>query len=1454
MTASESPQSFGFFMRTKGNKMRNHGHRLLGALAILSAGFFLPISLVSTAVWRTTRSLLGLCLGLLLASVAWGQAASPEYQILLDTDDNPATGCTVATSQGDVLGIDQRLVVTVTLGTTTATVSGIQLQNCVNGTFGAAVWTNPGGWLVGLGNGTDGAAVIEAFLPLAQLSGTGPVRVGVISTAGQTRDALLVTSNGQPSILLRGNGAGGDATAIPVLNPLTLALLAALLGGALRYGRRWPRATQLLVLVVALAGAGLVWAALVRDGQTSDWAGVPPLATQSSAVTGPAQLVALYGKVDGGNVNFRIDAGITINQTPQVDAGTDQTVTLPAGASLNGNVTDDGLPNPPGTVTVTWSQDSGPGTVTFGSANTQATTATFSAAGSYVLRLTADDGEKNAFDTVMVTVNSAGGGGSNQAPQVDAGTDQTITLPADASLSGNVTDDGLPNPPGTVTVTWSQDSGPGTVTFGNAHAASTTATFSTDGVYVLRLTANDGALPASDTVQVTVNPASSGGGNQAPQVSAGDPQTITLPDSANLDGTVTDDGLPNPPGAATVTWSMDSGPGTVTFGDAAQQDTTASFSTAGVYVLRLTADDGALTEFATVTVTVNPEPVGSLPPDPKTVAPKINATVATTVFAATEFLYTGTDPIQTGVAPGTIDPKRAAVLRGRVLDKQNNPLSGVTLTVLNHPEFGQTLSRADGWFDLVVNGGGYLTLSYQKAGYLPAQRQANVPWQDYVLMEDVVLIALDSQVTTIDLEASVPFQVARGSVVTDTDGTRQATLLFPQGTTATMTLPNGMDQPLSTLQVRATEYTVGTNGPQTMPAELPPTSAYTYAVELNVDEAIAAGAKTVQFNQPIPFYVDNFLNFPVGIQVPLAYYDREKAAWVPIDDGRVIKILSITSGVAQLDTTGDGNADNGAALSITVAERQQIASLYPAGKTLSRMTVTHFTPHDPNYGVSPVPGAEQPKQNITTVNTPPTDTPDYNCGSIIDCQNQILGEVLPVVGTSYGLHYSNDRTLGRINTATINIPLSGTSVPSVLKKIVLEISVAGRKITQDFPASTNQNYVFTWDGKDAYGRTIQGQWPAIIRIGYVYDGFYNLPPDVDQSFGISSGVPVPGDVFARNGATLWQEQQYSVGAWDARSQGLGGWTLTAHHVYDPIGNVLYQGNSSRRSTIGVASEIINTVTGSFGYSGDPVNMAIAADGSFYIADEANNRIRQIDSDGVITTIAGNGNYGYSGDGGLAIQAELAYPSGISIGPDGSLYIADSNIPSESSFGGRIRRVGTDGTITTVAGGNRECYGPENGDGGPATQASLCYPVDVAVTPDGVLYIAESYRVRRVGLDGIITTVAGGGTGGSLGDGGPATQAELGYLRGISIGPDGSLYIASDSRIRRVGPDGIITTVAAMGHTISAAMAVQPFRQNYLVRPKRYQGRMVAFISRIPVISAYVAWGRMEPSTRLLARM
>ena len=1358
---------------------------------------------------------IGLCLSLLWASVAWGQATTPEYQILLDTDNNPATGCTVTTSQGDVFGIDQRLVVTVTIGTTTATVSAVQLQTCVNGAFGPAIWTDPAGWQVGLGNGAGGTAVIEFYLPLAQLNGPGPVRVGVISTAGQTRDALLTTSGGQPPVFSlgsgggAGNGSGSGATAIPVLNPLTLALLVALLGGVLRYGRRWPRATQLLVLVVTLAGAGLVWAAFVRDGQTSDWAGISPLATQSSTVTGPAQLAALYGAVDSSNVNFRIDAGIAINQTPQVDAGADQTITLPSTASLAGHVTDDGLPNPPDAVTVTWSKDSGPGTVTFGNANTASTTATFSVAGSYVLRLTADDSEKSAFDTVTITVNAAGGGGSNQAPQVDAGTDQTITLPSTASLAGNVTDDGLPNPPGTVTVTWSKDSGPGTVTFGNANAANTTATFSTDGVYVLRLTANDSALSASDTVQVTVNPASGGGGNQAPQVNAGTDQSITLPDSANLDGTVTDDGLPNPPGAVTVAWSKDSGPGTVTFGDAAQQDTTASFSTAGVYVLRLTASDSALSASDTVQVTVNPEAVGSLPPDPQTVAPTLNATVVTTTFAATEFLYTGTDPIQTGVAPGTIDPKRAAVLRGRVLDKQNNPLPGVTLTVLNHPEFGQTLSRADGWFDLVVNGGGYLTLSYQRTGYLSAQRQENVPWQDYVLMDDVVLIPRDGQVTTLTLGAAT-IQVAQGPVITDQDGSRQPTLLVPAGTQASRVMPDGSTEPLSTLSLRFTEYTVGVNGPQTMPAQLPPTSGYTYAVEISADEApTKLNGQEVVFDRPVPFYVDNFLNFPVGSEVPLGYYDNTKSAWISSENGRVIKILGISNGLAQLDVSGSGQPADAAALlalGISDAERAQLASLYSAGKSVWRVQFTHLSTKDCNLSrwtpldaIAPFLDAINKFVNWLM--------DDSNCvlSSIIECENQILGEQIPLTGADLGLNYRSDRVLGRISSRTLAIALSGSDLPASLKHIDLTVDVAGRRIhQQSYPAQPNQTVTVTWDGLDAYNRVLSGAQTATVTISYAYNAVYQQPVS-GRGFAVPSGVALTASL-TRTEIYLSRSYQAKIGIVpDFRQNAVGGWSLDVHHVYDPIGQVLYLGDGSRRS-VDELKGVITTVagTGQSGSSGDgglaiaaklhdPYDVAVGPDGSFYIAEKYNNRIRRVSPDGIITTVAGSGVQGFSGDDGPAIQAQLNGPQGVAIAADGNLYISDTG-------NHRIRRVDRDGVITTIAGSG--IYGGFGGDGGLSTQARLDHPNGLAVGPDGSLYIAdeENNRIRRIGPDGFITTVAGDGSVVFNGDNIPATQASLYYPTDVAIGADGGLIIADSShaRIRRVGPDGIITTIAGNG--------------------------------------------------------
>jgi hypothetical protein len=288
------------------------------------------------------------------------------------------------------------------------------------------------------------------------------------------------------------------------------------------------------------------------------------------------------------------------NVAPAVDAGTNQTITLPAYATLAGTVTDDGIPA--GITNIAWTLFSGPGTVTFGNSNLVGTTASFSTSGTYVLRLWASDTDLSTSDTVTIVVNPI----PNTAPTVEAGNNQTIMLPTLASLTGTVTDEGWPV--GVTNILWSMVSGPGTVTFGNTNHAVTTASFSTDGTYVLQLWASDTDLSTSDTVSIVVRPATD---NVAPSVEAGADQTLALPASAILSATVTDDGWPC--GVTNALWTMVSGPGTVTFGTTNATATTASFSTIGTYVLRLWVSDTMLSASDTVSIVVNPVPPETQP-------------------------------------------------------------------------------------------------------------------------------------------------------------------------------------------------------------------------------------------------------------------------------------------------------------------------------------------------------------------------------------------------------------------------------------------------------------------------------------------------------------------------------------------------------------------------------------------------------------------------------------------------------------------------------------------------------------------------------------------------------------------------------------------------------------------------------------------------------------------------
>ena len=241
------------------------------------------------------------------------------------------------------------------------------------------------------------------------------------------------------------------------------------------------------------------------------------------------------------------------------------------------------------------------------------------------------------------------------------------------------------------------------------------------------------------------------------------------------------------------------------------------------------------------------------------------------------------------------------------------------------------------------------------------------------------------------------------------------------------------------------------------------------------------------------------------------------------------------------------------------------------------------------------------------------------------------------------------------------------------------------------------------------------------------------------------------------------------------------------------------------SASGVVTQIAGN--GTYGYNGDgiaataaslyePMCVAVDAGDNIYIADMGNERIRKINTSGIISTIAGiggRGSGGFSGDGGQATAAELYQPAGVFVDGSGNVYIADAD-------NGRIRKVNTSGIISTVAGGSPTFT---LGDGGPATAAYMNEPGSVVLDAAGNMYIADAFggnRIRKVNASGIISTIAGTGEAGYSGDGGPATLAKINNPRGVAVDAEGNVYIAdvTNLRIRKVNTSGIITTIAGNG--------------------------------------------------------
>ncbi len=891
---------------------------------------------------------------------------------------------------------------------------------------------------------------------------------------------------------------------------------------------------------------------------------------------------------------------------------------------------------------------------------------------------------------------------------------------------------------------------------------------------------------------VTIPPA-----NQSPSASFSvTPASGEAPLDVSFDasGSTDDDGS-----IASYAWDFGDG------GSASGETVSHTYTTAGTFTITLTVtdDDG---DSDTASQSINIAASGSLPPDPASIAPPLDKTRPLTVYDSTAFLYTGSNPVQTGVAEDTIAQHRAAVLRGKVMDRDGQPLPGVTVTILDHPELGQTLTRADGLFDLVVNGGGHLTVNYHKPGYLVAQRRIKAPWNEYAWLPDVVLVAQSPESNTLDLASNEPVQVLQGPLVSDDRGERRTTLLVPQGVNAQMVMADGSSRAFSsdTLTVRATEFTVGDKGPEAMPGELPPGVGYTYAVELSIDEAEAAGAASVKFDKPLYQYVENFIGFPVGDEAPLYYYNRQSGNWEQEEPGIVIKILDIVSGMANIDTDGDNQPEDNDTLNslgFTDEERTTLASLYPPDTSLWRTRITHFSPFDTNWFNRPNNEINEAINNIEIIEDEPETNSCNSRGSIIDCQNQTLGERIPIAGTPFSLNYRSLRMPGyHVGQGIVIRPLNNIS-PMFIQGIRISISTAGQRTEVYFDSSRiistpELSYRYIWDGLDAYGRPVTGEVPTIIQFGYEYSVAYLIC----RSAGNMYCPPSP----PREIQTRFAQRTVVLNKSAPPYQNEGGWSLSPHHRYSKKSATLHEGNGNSRSALPIGvlaagnyaylpgSDNTRCADGDSALSGCHLptwGIAILTDGSLIVTDDGYGgeglegvSVRKVGPDGIVSTLISSVDPWNAQEGDLVF-----FPTSIATGPDDSIYVGDCD------GGHRVLKIASNGEVSVYAG--TEGSGDSSGDGGPATAAQIGCPSALTTGPDGSLYIADGFRIRKVNPQGIISTIAGGGTLDNNEDGVRASDIDNVSPRVMAVAEDGTIYLGMYNRIRKIDPTGIIWTVA-----------------------------------------------------------
>lgn len=795
------------------------------------------------------------------------------------------------------------------------------------------------------------------------------------------------------------------------------------------------------------------------------------------------------------------------------------------------------------------------------------------------------------------------------------------------------------------------------------------------------------------------------------------------------------------------------------------------------------------------------------------IAPPALASTPTDFPSANRWLFTGSSAPQVVPDPGAFSDDALAVIRGSIKTRDGEPMVCGRLSVVDHPEYGAATTWWDGSFALAVDGTGAVLVDVQGpagSSYLPIQRRVVPRVHDYTWMDEARLTPISGAATLIN--SSNRFVLGPDVTAPGESGPRRLAAFFPAGTQATV---DGLS-PMDTFSVRAIEYTVGAGGPAAMPGLLPPSSGYTFAAAFALD---GHERKGVSFSGPVALYVDNWAGVPVDKVVPNGSYDEKLGVWVPEapeHNGRVIAITGVdSSGRAEVSPAG---------VTLLPGEATELARYWTGtgdagtGHTLWRFEVTHFSSFDWNFAIRAIAGAIPP--GLINFFSGDTTKPSCRAGSIIECENQTLGEVLPIAGTPFSLRYSSARQPGRWREFVASVEKPSSPLP---KRVEATATIAGKLLAGEVSevvigAKTYYQFRFRWDGRDFSARVLNGRQRAHVKVGFVYDASYFSV----TTFGDPAAMSTSGDIsFAadstRKEATLYRELDAWVDTWVDSIQGLGGWSLSPVHYYDAESQTLYRGDGgvvhaeSKEASIftvaGGASGSLTTaaLARSVALPFDLKALAVGPDRSLYFSTESSASLSN-PAPG-IWKIKPDATGPLDGFDNALLEKILPNGArGLAVDGSGRLFFT----PTSTDY--YIYRFDSSSGLVSIAGTGAKGIGL---DGVLAASSKVSAPSDLTVLPDGTLYFVDdadggNYRVRRIapGPEPLVRTVAGGGT--ATADGSKATELRLSTIGGIAARSNGDLFIAAQNQIWRVGPDGYAYKTFDSGAPVSfMRIAVSP---------------------------------------------